>query len=290
MFGLRKNKTIGEITYAIDHDTGLLGGSGKTFKTVVTEHGKVFEDVYVFFNTKKFNLKYYVAGVAETVVLELLNDNSFYIEYRLASTEGKVVIRSNFSDMRRADFEVVSQAGFRRVPGAKASRLTSVISFYGGNPELLASCVTAFRSYLRNKSGGKLEPVIKVKKVKEPKKPGRVPSAVPTRTQGDNLKTYQLERRESVKELRDVMCSAKESLGVSVGSRGVPTISTVAIQDYVVTGLMEMSTSRDRIRVAKKIIRRYHFETPMQAKAFYPAAVDAVKAATEAIREYMNSK
>lgn len=281
MFGRRKNRTIGEITYAIDHDTGLLLG-GANFKTVVMMDGKLFEAVRVGFDTKFLSARYSVAGVEESFKLALLNDYSYDFEY-IVRVPGatRQVIKGNFSELRNAEFK----ANDGRGQGSLSKWVTS----NGGNPDILVACVTAFKAYIRNHSGGKLEPKVKVAKIKEPKKPGRVPSAVPTRTQGDNLKSYQLERRECVKELRDVMCSAKESLGVSVSSRGVPTISTVAVQEYLTEGLKEMSGSRDRGRVAKRIIRKYHFETPIQAKAFYPAAVDAVKAATEAINDYMKS-
>jgi len=288
MFGRRKNRTIGEITYAIDHNTGMLDG-GALFKTVVMENGKVFEEPNISFNRKKFTARYKVAGTFEIVSLELQDDNSFILDYTVKLDGARAIIKSRFNDMRSATFNV-SSVGYKKAHSARLARLTAVISFYGGNPELLSSCVTAFRSYLRNKSKGKLEPKVVIKKEKaEPKKPGRVPSATPTKTQGPNLKGYQLERRESVKRLRDVMCSAKKSLGVSVESRGVPVISTIAIQDYLKTGLMEMSVTRDRVRVAKKILRKHHFETPAQAKAFYPAAVDAVHAATDAISDYMKS-
>lgn len=271
----KHHKTIGEITYAIDHATDLLS-DGSRFKSVVMENGKMYENLFISFNTKVLEIYCTFQGSEEEYTLELLDEGLFRLRSKINGTR----LGSTFNDLRTASVTIEQRHRNHEGSSFRSERVENIISDLGGNPEILRSCITAFKAYIRNRGNGKLDGTY----VKPPKKAKTV-EYIPTKTQGDNLKSYQLERREVVKSLRDAMVSAKEHYGVSVVKRGAPKIGVIYTYEYIDQGIREICQDQELLRYGIKLVRKYHFETVLQAQSYYPSAVEACYSAIEMLEE-----
>lgn len=278
---------IGKITYAIDHNTDLLTPE-TIFKKIEIGSGDEYTFATLSFDGSTLNARYIAGGKLEMFKLTKGNNGFFNVVFeRYSIRQGtsyeqaihpssmSLVARvsSRFNDLRRVEYEIRTSES-RQVSRNKTNRagepvlvqFKTVASISGISPDLFTECVSAFRSYIRNKSNNVLKENEVLKEQQE-----------------ERTRAYQEKRRESALVLQKRMLELLAYSGVKIVDLEQPTISVVGIHRYTMHGLnlvAQKLNARDEI---KSVVVYLEFENVAHLKEKYKSATDLIDVSLKCI-------
>lgn len=281
---------IGKITYAIDHNTELLR-SGTLFKKIEIESESEYTFATMSFDGNTLTAQYMSSGNLEIFKLSKGNNGFFNVDFeKYAIRQGTSFehaihpsavsllgrVSSRFNDLRRVEFEYRS-SDRRQVERNKVGRSGEVVlvqfrtvaTMAGINSDLFTECVSAFRSYIRNKSNNVLKENEVLKEQKDEK-----------------IRAYQKQRQESALELQKRMLGLLSFSGVKIVNLDQPTISIIGVHRYTMQGLNLVAKKLHALDEAKTVVVYHDFENVGHLKEKYKSATDVIEIALKCIDMY----
>lgn len=281
---------IGKITYAIDHNTELLR-SGTLFKKIEIDSDSEYTFVTMSFDGNTLTAQYMSSGNLELFKLSKGNSGFFNVDFeKYAIRQGTSFehaihpssvsllsrVSSRFNDLRRVEFEYRS-SDRRQVERNKVGRSGEVVpvqfrtvaNMAGINSDLFTECVSAFRSYIRNKSNNVLKENEVLKEQKDEK-----------------IRAYQKQRQESAFELQKRMLGLLSFSGVKIVDLDQPTISIIGVHRYTMNGLNLVAKKLNARDEAKTVVVYHDFENVGHLKEKYKSATDVIEIALNCIDMY----
>lgn len=275
--------TLGQIKYAIDHNTGQLDGSVIADRLEV--RGKTLADVKILGNGNQLKLLYRSnANTEEQVVIERGNKGFYNIQHDVAVGGQPVAqVKARCTDLRQVQYEkrtAQSNKVFRNAENPDGTpkmaqygaMLNSKGEETGGSPELVIECLSAMKSYARNKDKG----VLRENREKRNR-------------ENEKARGYQGERREAIKILKTAVTGARAVAGLDAYTGGV-VISVSSVCEYTYNGLIEAARKVKAVKATEEVLRSSGIVGNQEA---FKSGVDAVKVATKAansVRDIFNKK